>query len=84
VQVRWYWATSDTALPREELLVSPSLSTDPKPLIESGYGADSEDQVLNSGLVTRLHDEMYARLRHGRLVLLGDPGAGKTGAMICF
>ena len=38
--------------------------------------------MLNSGLVTRLHDEVYARLHHGRLVLIGDPGAGKTGAMI--
>ena len=32
--------------------------------------------------MTRLHDEVYARLPHGRLVLLGGPGAGKTGAMI--
>ena len=38
--------------------------------------------MLNSGLVTRLHDEVYARLHHGRLVLIGGPGAGKTGAMI--
>jgi hypothetical protein len=38
--------------------------------------------VLNSGVVTRLHDEVYARLHHGRLVLIGDPGAGKTGAMM--
>ena len=38
--------------------------------------------MLNSGLVTRLHEEVYGRLRHGRLVLIGGPGAGKTGAMI--
>jgi predicted NACHT family NTPase len=38
--------------------------------------------VLNSGLVTRLHDEVYVRLQHGRLALIGGPGAGKTGAMI--
>jgi predicted NACHT family NTPase len=25
---------------------------------------------------------VYARLHHGRLVLIGGPGAGKTGAMI--
>jgi hypothetical protein len=29
-----------------------------------------------------LHDEVYARLPYGKLVLLGGPGAGKTGAMI--
>jgi hypothetical protein len=32
--------------------------------------------------VARLHDEVYARLQHGRLVLIGGPGAGKTAAMI--
>ncbi|MEV6305205.1 hypothetical protein AB0M02_37735 [Actinoplanes sp. NPDC051861] len=37
---------------------------------------------LTSGTVNRLHDEVYARLSHGRLVLLGRPGAGKTAAMI--
>jgi hypothetical protein len=39
-------------------------------------------EVLGSGLVTRLHDRVYARLRHGRLVVVGGPGAGKTAAMI--
>jgi len=29
-----------------------------------------------------LHDEVYARLPHGRLVLIGGAGTGKTGAMI--
>lgn len=46
--------------------------------------ADFEEpgELLESGVVARLHDEVYARLAHGRLVLLGGPGAGKTGAMI--
>jgi len=39
-------------------------------------------ELLESGVVARLHIEVYARLPHGRLVLLGGPGAGKTGAMI--
>lgn len=38
--------------------------------------------ILGSGVVSRLHDELYARLPHGRLVILGAPGAGKTGSMI--
>jgi hypothetical protein len=29
-----------------------------------------------------MHDELYACLPHGRLVLIGKAGAGKTGAMI--
>jgi hypothetical protein len=76
VRVRWGWAAEDVALPRQELTAAPLLPIDPGPL-PSGAG-----QVLNSGLVTRLHDEVYARLHHGRLVLIGGPGAGKTGAMI--
>jgi hypothetical protein len=51
--------------------------------LPSGADGPSEPgEVLDSGLVTRLHDEVYARLQHGRLVLIGGPGAGKTGAMI--
>ena len=38
--------------------------------------------MLIAGVVTRLHDELYTRLPHGRLVLTGAGGAGKTGAMI--
>ncbi|MGH3622313.1 MAG: hypothetical protein ACRDQ5_11050 [Sciscionella sp.] len=38
--------------------------------------------MLDEGVVTQLHDEVYTQLPHGRLVLIGGPGAGKTGAMI--
>jgi TIR domain len=82
VRVRWQWAAGDIAAPRQDLAASPSLPTDPGPLSPDGDDRPGTGQVLNSGLVTRLHDEVYARLRHGRLVLIGGPGAGKTGAMI--
>jgi predicted NACHT family NTPase len=81
VRVRWTWASEQVAMSREELRASPGLSTDPLRL----PGADSEPssgEILGSGTVTRLHDEVYARLQHGRLILIGGPGAGKTGAMI--
>ena len=38
--------------------------------------------LLDAGVVTRLHEDLYGNLPHGRLVLLGGPGAGKAGAMI--
>jgi hypothetical protein len=82
VRVRWHWATDDIALPRQELKAGPSLVTDPSPLPSRSDDSPRAGQVLNSGLVTRLHDEVYARLQHGRLALVGAPGAGKTGAMI--
>jgi hypothetical protein len=79
VRVRWQWAADDVALQREDLVAAPPLATDPGRLAS---GTDDAEQVLNSGLVTRLHNEVYARLHHGRLVMIGGPGAGKTGAMI--
>jgi MFS family permease len=81
VRVRWRWAVEDVALPRQDVAASLSLATDP----DTAPSADElpgTAQMLDSGLVTRLHDDVYARLRHGRLVLIGGPGAGKTGAMI--
>ena len=52
--------------------------TGPAPLPSLGRPGE----LLSSGVVTRLHGEVYARLPHGRLVLIGGAGAGKTGAMI--
>jgi hypothetical protein len=82
VRVRWRWAAEDVALPRQDLAAARSLPTDPGPLPSGADGLPRAGQVLNSGMVTRLHDEVYAKLRHGRLVLIGGPGAGKTAAMI--
>lgn len=76
--VRWRWAAAGMAAPRAEVTRPPAAGTGPPPLPELG----EPGELLESGVVTRLHDEVYARLPHGRLVLLGGPGAGKTGAMI--
>jgi hypothetical protein len=60
-----------------DVTMPPAPGAGPPPLPElAGPG-----ELLGSGVVTRLHDELYARLPHGRLVL-GGPGAGKTGTMI--
>jgi hypothetical protein len=76
--VRWRWAAEGVAAPRSEVTRVPAPGTGPAPLAE----LEEPGEVLESGVVARLHDEVYARLPHGRLVLLGGPGAGKTGAMI--
>jgi hypothetical protein len=76
--VRWRWAAGEITAPRPEVAAPPAPGTGPPPL--PGVGEPGE--LLGSGVVTRLHDEVYARLPHGRLMVLGGPGAGKTGAMI--
>lgn len=81
VRVRWRWAGGEVASPEQELASSPARSFDPDPLPADPEGSPGQ-HILSSGVVTRLHDEVYARLRHGRLVLIGGAGAGKTGAMI--
>ena len=76
--VRWHWAADEVTALRLEVTTAPAPGTGPPPLPDLGRPGE----LLNSGVVTRLHDEVYARLPHGRLVMLGGPGAGKTGAMI--
>ena len=82
VRVRWRWAPADVALPLEELAASPSLATDPNPILSEADEPTPISQVLSSGVVTRLHDDLYARLHHGKLVLLGGPGAGDRILML--
>jgi hypothetical protein len=77
VSVRWRWA-AEVATSRLDVISGPVPGTGPQPLPELG----KPGELLGSGVVTRLHDEVYARLPHGRLVLLGGPGAGKTAAML--
>jgi hypothetical protein len=76
--IRWRWAAEEVAAPRAEITTPPAPGTGPPSLPD----LEQPGELLESGVVTRLHDEVYARLPHGRLVLLGGPGAGKTGAMI--
>lgn len=81
VRVRWQWSSGEHITPVEELRNSGALPSDPLPLPTAARGSDA-GEVLDSGRVTELHDEVYARLQHGRLLLVGEAGAGKTGAMI--
>jgi hypothetical protein len=82
--VRWRWGPADVGAGLGEVSASAMPGVVPRPLPDPALTQDPGRMalVLGSGVVTRLHDEVYARLPHGRLVLLGGPGAGKTGAMI--
>jgi hypothetical protein len=48
----------------------------------TGPAVPERGRVLGAGTMGKLHTKVYAKLSHGGLVLLGRPGAGKTGAMI--
>jgi hypothetical protein len=76
--VHWRWATDDVAVPRLEVTIPPAAGTGPPALPDLGRLS----KPLPAGMVSRIHDEVYARLPYGRLVILGGPGSGKTGAMI--
>ena len=77
-RVRWQWADADVAVSRRDVTTPPAHGVGPLAL----PGAEDQGEVLGSGVVGRLHDELYARLPHGRLAIVGQAGAGKTGAMI--
>lgn len=76
--VRWRWAHDKITLSRMNEAAPPRLMAGPPPLPDLG----GPGQILSSGVVTKLHKELYSRLPHGRLVMTGGPGSGKTGAMI--
>lgn len=79
VRVRWQWGPPQVASPVTELINASVGDIVPGPLrITSGSGTPGVP--LDGEVVTQLHDEVYSRFP--RLVLIGTPGAGKTGAMI--
>lgn len=85
VRVRWQWGPADVTPLPAQLTTTPVVGTGPRPLPEPNPDEPNPDPaavLLDAGVVTRLHDEVYRKLPHGRLVLLGEGGAGKTGAMI--
>jgi hypothetical protein len=86
VRVAWSWGPEEISLRAEEVLRSPVPGAGPTPMPRPQRSATEQPEqaanaVPDAGAVTRLHD-LYEQLDHGRLVLIGRPGAGKTGAMI--
>jgi hypothetical protein len=81
VHVRWQWESTLGAARLEAEARTPA-GIGPTPLPAAPATTESAESLLESGVVVRLHYEVYARLPQGRLVLVGGPGAGKTGAMI--
>ena len=74
--VRWRWLT--IGMPLEDASVPPASGSGPPAIPDAG----GRSEVFGSGVVTRLHNELYAKLPHGRVIVIGEPGAGKTAAMI--
>ena len=73
LRIIWKWATGFAAPGGDATMPAGQVT---------GRALPQPGRLLGTGTVTRLHDKVYARLPHGGLVLLGGPGAGKTGAMI--
>jgi hypothetical protein len=85
VRVRWQWGPAQVTPSLMDVSTAPVAGTGPDSLPKPNPGGsclNSPGVLLEAGVVTRLHEELYRTLSHGRLVLLGEPGAGKTGAMI--
>ena len=77
VSVRWRWAHEDVAVSPEEL--QPDRATFSGGMVLG----ESTGRVLTAGVVTELRERLYQRLSEKeRIVILGEAGAGKTGAML--
>jgi hypothetical protein len=80
-RVQWRWGSADVTTSPAEVSTPPPAGGGPRPL-PLPEDAGRTGVLLEAGVVDALHDEMYTQLPHGRLVLTGERGAGKTGAMI--
>jgi hypothetical protein len=85
VRIWWRWGSAELTPPPGEVDTVPVSGTGPPPLpglSPQAHDPDPPGVLLQAGIVTQLHEDVYNKLPQGRLVLLGGPGAGKTGAMI--
>ena len=60
--VRWHWGSADVAVPSGEVASQAVPALTPGTLAGVDAGPQEGSAVLESGVVTRLHDEVYARL----------------------
>jgi TIR domain len=75
-KVRWRYGPAELAPTLDDVNTWPPDTTGIRPMWPDA------PRILGTGLVTRLYAEVYSRLRHGRLVILGPAGSGKTAAML--
>lgn len=79
IPIRWSLSDSDIAGPVEAAVGSPDQQPAFPPL--PGYTAVSEKQLVAGGKRRELC-QLFAGLASGRIVVVGAPGAGKSGAAI--
>jgi hypothetical protein len=87
VEITWQWAADVGSSPHDVMSPAPAGAGVPPlgALTEPGPAGAAQPErrvIAESGSITDLHDSIYAVLPQGRLVLVGERGAGKTGAMI--
>jgi hypothetical protein len=76
ILVRWGVGPSDLAPANADLLnVEPTHHQSPRTEHRS-------PRSMTQGVITALYDELYTRLGNDVLVVLGPPGAGKSGALL--
>src|ERR1700759_4379136 len=69
---RWRWGPDTLTLSPGEAVLAPPPGTGPAPF----PGLDRPGAILSSGVVTRLHDEVYVRLPSARLLVTRGPCSG--------
>lgn len=80
VAVAWEWADNmcNVVSPRD-LQKAAAQGSGPSALSQRTHSRKRE--LLTAGVVHELHD-LYAQLQYGKLIILGEKGAGKTGALV--
>jgi len=80
IDVRWTWSTARVAGPPDAALRSAAGRERFSPL-PGAYSVGPNE--LMRGTVSDLH-RIYAGLDSGRLLIMGEPGSGKSAALICL
>lgn len=81
VMVTWSW-DDRYSIPQNEVLPTRNSAGLPQRQRSRKSPSKPRSALLDHGVITALHDQLYSRLERGQLVLVGAAGTGKTGAML--